>query len=344
MERCPYVNITSKAHEVARHGPQGVIETPHFLTHPEDYEEGDAKALEALNEAKEAMSLLTADVIKRFVDKAIAQKSLRPPYGLVSVDGYPFRPRSEEATIVTSLDCAEPFGLVRAAMYTTVKIALCDTLEELAALKAQGQTDLPIVQNSELLRKMQKFSSEYISPCSYTQYFANGISSGEDAMRLLEQIPVVLSRDLPDLPMDPDQLTAIAENSWPTVAELAMGHMDAVSPLLVAMAQDPSHPMELGSLKPDSFKMVTASNGRMRMVLRDDLRQRLIVRPTNSTAPLEVMKYKTGCPAMVNFSEDGTNQAVETHGKTMSAIKKLYDWHVALAREIYINQYGSATV
>ena len=307
------VNLVPLAKQFYR---EGYVESPGH-TNPKFFEIHHDKELR-----REFYALL-AVILNNIFGRVNGKREERPPYGLVE------RLESDrdptEYRTVTSLFNGNPFLNLGRYMMDTLYQGIDEELEFLEDLLQDKLSTNPIKTTYARFKKMYVTDKdpEYLDGLK-DMTLRPGVNTATDAMAgILEVIPQVYERDYPKKP-EASKLVEIAQNSYPLIAELAMGHERFIVPALWAVREI----RELFTpLDPKYFKLKNI-NGNLQLTLPEttELTEKIKQISGNGSAPGDSKDPTLGCPAMVDF--DGG-----------SAVKKLWKWNIEVAQTIYQHLY-----
>ncbi len=302
------------------------------------------EAFKIYHEGKEERYALSSIIIARVVDRAFSRRKDREPFGLV---GYPLDWTLKEDTsqplYIVGLPSPGPFERLNIHMNTTLKQAYFEEisfLEEYAKKNPHGKLSSVF----RRLRQWEEFYNKYLpkddrgkaseghNMASFNPVFGSrssmtGVGTATKLMAgLLKLIPQKCEEKLPAEQITPALLTEIARNSAPLVGKLAMLNGDTLLHLNLLVSGSNNTKEEgpfFSKLEPWYFMLRKAANG---MRIDIDFAPKDLERLMESTRNTGQI-VTAGCPAMVSINGED------------SSIKKLWDWHVDIANEIYHRQW-----
>lgn len=349
----PRRNIAPQAKAIIETGFKKPAEDP--LTPPKkyfglfgsrDFSPTPEEALEIYHNGKEERYALSAVLINRVVNRALAQRTGREPYGLI---GFPLDydslteqvSENQQPEDITWLGLPDPFSALQVHMQRTLTQSWLEEMSYLDDLRSKKpQHKLSQVYNRLLqwqdcyTRFSQLYEHELEARNSFNPVFTEiptGISTGIFVMsKFLQVLPQVCERDVDYKEITPDSLVEIARNSYPFIAKLAMLPFDTSSLTVVLTGnaygirkglirfthlEDPK-----SSFNPIYFEAIETKSGD-RVNMRESIWHE--VEFDMAHVKSSEQKVTTGCPAMVRFDGDE------------SAVQKLWDWHLDIASKVY---------
>lgn len=264
---------------------------------------------------------ISSVIIDRIIENVISSKEKHPPFGLKKPTIIPRIERN-----VRSLDKNHPYEYLLSTMtYTLLK----ETFRELTRLdnNLYHKRTEPMVLAYERLTKIIPIR---FLDCPYdlvNKYFlfdlffkVGVVAATQIAIKTLRIIPEVCKEF--NLNADSNMLSKIASNSYPMLARYAM--LDEESFQLTGLYA--TKPDDFW-FNPKQFVLVDSPSG-LRLEFSDEVVNEVLTNKHNETTRKNI--NRTGCPAMVNFG-DG------------SAMRKLWDWHVEIARTAIYPKIVQAT-
>ena len=177
------------------------------------------------------------------------------------------------------------------------------------------------------LKQLIAFQQRYVKNDDHKEDLEGFITGGSGTAATImggvgNVLPIVCEAN--ELELIPQQLTRIALNSYPLVADLAMRHMYDFGAILDRL--------EEGSIffkrfNPKYFALKDVPAGKQ-LVITDSTKEYRQEEVEQLHTPNRIGPATIGCPAMVNFNGE-------------SAVKKLWNWHVELADAIYSYSFGA---
>lgn len=353
----PRVNITPAARNIHATGFKRLQNDPisperHFLglSWKKPFNPTPEEAIEIYHQGKAERYALTSIIASRVIDRAIAQRSKREPYGLV---GLPIDPETWEENLEVGLQVIEwialpePFRLLDIYMHRTLAFAWACEMYTLDKLSKENPKDT-ISQAYKRLKQWEGFYHEFLPLTSrgtidlgedtvvtYNPVFTEittGIGTATRLMAsLLRIVPKVCERELPYQEITPELLTDVAKNSFPFIAKNAMTGLDLQKVIHDVLSNEAFtsrypfdnhayHPYFQGRLDPLYFALKKGSQG-YRLDMHEGVERQAEYHMAQFKGSGQ--KYTVGCPAMVNVDETG------------SSVQKLWDWHVDIGKKLY---------
>lgn len=309
------VNITPIAKRFGTEGYQNRTPQDDPLLRPCELD--SPEACQMWSDIKPEFFALLSVFADRVIDRAYQQRVHHRPFGLVNArfEGLEHDP----ATVHTmeDVDVNSPFASLGIGMRDTLYVALMEEMQDLRSGNASPQLT-PALNRAD--RIVQHVSSVLLRLNQTTEAtIAGGITTASDFMAgLLGVIPAVGELE------DTDHLLQIAANSYPLVGRIAMEHAEVIVPLMRVLRGRGSF-IPLLPFEPKIFRIEDESDrprlelSPMGQELLDEIRTGIDYEHLESGM---MQSVTAGCPAMVNFNGG-------------SAIRKMWYWHVEIAREVY---------
>lgn len=299
------------------------------------------EALQIYHEGKAERYALSSVIASRVIDRASELRSQREPYGLIgyNIDFNTLEEKlDEEPHVISWIALPEPFHVLNIHMLRTLAKAHEDEIDYLDTLSEENPND-PASRVYQRLAQWADFYNTYLPVDEdggvnlgqdaiiwFNRVFTENITglgtATENMTSLLRVIPQVCERELPWQEVSPDLLTEIARNSFPFLAKQAMLPMELQFVLnnLSRESQTKYRIQPLDRFNPWYFTLKDSRQG-YRVDIIDSLWEQVEYemakgRPTGAMVT-------TGCPAMIDVDHTG------------SAIRKLWDWHIDIAENLF---------
>lgn len=296
-----------------------ITPTPDPLNGNVSDSKGKEEVWYAVKQEYMALSSLFTDMV---VERAYESRVNRKPFGLI-------RKINAEDTPSLETETAETAIVTEVGDFLNVMLAMRDTLD-LSLREEMGKfssPQLPLDEESlrmkpayaRLKKILEKTSTSSYPHRTVEDSLQGGIGTATETMKsCLEVIPKISDSK------NPEELLAIAKESFPFIAGLAMGHADIIVSLIHALKVKESKNYFLGHFSPFESEFFTIKGGRLSFSEKGEevlqKAERSVIERANKSGTTSLIV--AGCPAMVNF--DGT-----------SAVRKLWNWHLEIAEHVY---------
>lgn len=239
------------------------------------------------------------------VNRALENRQNLPPYGLVLPTQY---------TDIKSPEGIKNLDELRESMRRTLLVAeefLFDELDE----KAESKPEDPIASAYKRYNEFIDFGLSFAQSGEELR-LEPGYNTAVDVMAdALTHILLLYRRDHPKPSPTIHDIVQTAQNSWPYIAKKASLH---------------AHELSYAPDRPDAHVLVSSKNG-YRLEHTKEVEIQILLGPRYLEPEGRYNHPTFGCPAIVNFD-----------GK--SAIRKLWDWNITAAEQIYNDNYKGNTV
>ncbi len=272
---------------------------------------------------KPELYALTAIVADRSVSRAVALRPQRPPYGLTTISNIPPQLpildnvlNNYRSVVPSDIDHQYPFFSIADFMRDTLFRGIT---EEAISLKvgAGGHEKYTVWERLEnILSAVNQFAPEgNRASMGSTGFIASGINFASVVMTgMLDVISDVAPREY----QTAEGLTQIAINSYPLVVKLAAGEFDKVTGAVNYMSN--AYPGNHLKFDPTNFKI--SEDEKRHPMLEISPKGKFILMANDVDLEEPADHAVLGCPALVNFGEG-------------SAIRKMWDWNIDIAQQIY---------
>jgi hypothetical protein len=312
--------IRSNIQPLARSMRDGGIVFPSEIRDPYKQVCGkrSAQAYEIWNNGKVERNALLAVLIDDVVDRAIADKPLHPPYGLMT---------EKKGETVENFDPNKD-------SYVQLTLYIAGTLEEALELEmidwekaieedTHQENHKPVVSAYWRLAEIIDWRQKYIERKGETDlqlFIENGMGTAANHMvAFLRLIPKVFQQENPDKAPVPPELAELLRNSYYLIADLAAQHMYTFGEQEDILCD--KHLFDTLRYNPNDFIIHQTPHG-PRLALKDTVLQKIKSVPDQIPFLVDESRVATGCPALVNFGGS-------------SAVRKMWDWNVELAEKLY---------
>lgn len=287
------------------------------------------EALSVWYENKTERNAIIAIIADRIVDRAIDLKDLFPPFGL-SEEYYNFffglRTRAIDRLERKNMD---PYDLVKTGMISTLNIALRKELVQSDRLLKDKASPDPYKSVYSRYKQIINFGHEHFGEQFREDFLIRaGIGTAVRAIvGVTELVPKVYDNQFHGRHPTPEELLVVAQNSYSLAVDLASLHISVFSKVQKSLEEERAG----FSFKPFNSNKFTIDNGtNLRLLVNAEIRQ-MIENLHSLPAKIVASNVATGCPALVNFSGE-------------SAIRKVWNWNMEIARILYEKQFGNNSV
>ncbi len=293
------------------------------------YKPSSDEAFQVWHKNKPERNAIIGVLSDRIINRAIAAKPNHKPYGLVTIND-----TSETWETVLQIDDYDPFGKLQVHMRDTLGLALLQEISELEALSSKSRSGSVVpssVSAYERFLKILEFRQKYvinrpISEANIELTIAEGLGTAVDVMSAaLKVIPQVYRSKFPEDDMSTAVLLEIAGNSYPFIVGMAAQHQNTHDVQRTHVGRRVVFSFESFRFFPESFTLAASTN-RLRLDFKEEVKQDIARDADEKLSVLSAdyndMLITTGCPALVPFNKE-------------SGIKKLWDWYLEIAEQIY---------
>jgi hypothetical protein len=295
----------------------------------EEFTYRSPEAIQAQLAMKPELYALTAVIADRCINRAVSQKSERPPFGLIEFNEST-TDLSLSPTPINSVDqILERNDLITATSATLMR-SVHEELEFLEKTTNPDDETRKAISTYKRYKTLVNFRKEFIydkTTKDTTTFILHGAFNAADTMSgLIHLLPNVYEEN--NLPFDTQELIQTGKNSFPLVAEWAMQHLYQFQGTVEQLGNNIANVQGPLGLNPKDFILSETDNDRRLSVAnvvytRETDKKRLEEFHSGAfNAPVIA-----GCPAMVNFD-----------GK--SAVRKLWDWQLEIAEAIYNHKFA----
>jgi hypothetical protein len=274
---------------------------------------------------------LSAILIDEFVTNALNDHSAKPKERFVvepfcgDLDvGYEHTNGGGSISSIRYSDDARAFELLGEFTHMIVSNQITEEVTTLEKSLDDPSVAHPLKDVYQRYRKLYDFSVKYgvtdpnnerlPSDPRYRSLNRGLGTAGITMSTMLHHIPVLHKEQFPDEARDPEKLLDIARNSFGTIGQMAMENLGLFIPFRTE--------------NPKNFEIVD-DNVAPRLKIKEGAFNKRYSQEefykTLKQSPYNLLQG--GCPAMVNFGEG-------------SAIHKLWQWHMDLAKPLYTELYG----
>jgi hypothetical protein len=320
------VNIGPMAKDFRANGaPDNGAPTKNFSYRNEE-------AIQAWHDMKPEYFALTAVLTDRAINRAVDQRSQRPPFGLIEKSDDPYnRDKRINPPHVTSVEQILDKHDLAWSIDTTLERAVTEELAFIPSVTNPDGEMAPVQSVFKRYKDLSAFRKKYITEDledEFTMIYNGSGTAGIEMVGVIDVLPKVY--EIKGLQPVAEELTQTVANSFPLIAYLAMQHIYDFGE--IETKKNRSFRLDNFEYVPDfdpyAFRLVETKKGKQLTLSPNlgsqDAPDSALLEKSRST--LLMGPDIIGCPAMVNF--DGT-----------SAIRKLWDWNVEIAEAVYTRKF-----
>lgn len=264
-------------------------------------------------EGKPERMTIDAIIIEGIVDTAFNQRDEYPPLGLISLS-YESWSNIPNIIPVEQFPPENTFDFLRKAFSSTLALAKDQEIDRLKDEFSKNPKSIPgqLIDRFEAWIEVQ----EHFKLSTNTLY--SGIGTATSIMSgILEAIAILYAKNNPNSIPNIPELVKIAQNSYQLVSSLAMLDINSISFLQNTLLNDRP---DGNIFNPNSFELQRPPNGKTRLALT----QQTVNQVHSLVKKNDYESFRTGCPAMA-----------------VDAVKKLWDWHLEAAPQVYEAWFSS---